>query len=365
MLKTKSVLLLFCLVIILNGCSKKVIVTEAIYTDALLVPNASPYHTTEVITGDYTTKTFCNAALYYPNKKALTFQVEGANPVFVEYLVETNEDVKEGTPFANFRIDYDAVALEEKELQRTRAKEFYLSELKAKQSAMEESENTINSMSTGFDKQISILALKKKKLDYEKYKLISEENFSNQEKELADYKNNLTITQLLAPMDGTISYLEEMKEGQEIDRNKKLIIMYSKDIVQLEVSDEAGYLRYNMEVTIEVGSIDGVKTYNGRVISSPNILSNGLSAGVAYVELLDAPEDILWTSNITVHAKPVLMENVLLVASSAVLFNQQSPYVVILEDGKLHKRYFTSGGNNPAHYWILQGLEEGQTVITK
>ena len=359
-------LLLFFLIISLAGCSKQTKVTKELYTDALKTLNESPpYKTTEVIKGEYSKQAFCNANLYYPIAENLTFRVDGADVLFVEYLVETDQKVKKGTPLASFKIEYDAVALEERELQLKRANESYQTELQTRQTAIADIEKNNIALPEGLDKEISKLKVLKSKLDYEKFKLESEENLSKQAKELEDYKSSLAVTQLFAPMDGIISSINEIANSEIVKPDFVLATMHSEDTVLLEAADEAGILRYHMAVTIEVGNAEGKSTLNGIVISSPNILSDGLSVGTAYVQILDAPDDITWSNNITVHAKPVNIENVLLVDTAAVFFNNKSPYVTILEDGKLHKRYFTAGGNNADYYWILQGLKEGQTVIMK
>ena len=156
MLKTKMYLLLFFLIITLSGCSKPTKVTKELYTDALKTLNESPpYKTAEVIVGEYSKQAFCNANLYYPITEDLTFQIDGADVLFVEYLVETDQKVKKGTPLASFKIEYDAVALEERELQLKRANESYQTELQTRQTAIADIEEANVALPEGYDKEIS------------------------------------------------------------------------------------------------------------------------------------------------------------------------------------------------------------------
>ncbi|MDF2587865.1 MAG: hypothetical protein K0S41_1706 [Anaerocolumna sp.] len=365
MLKIKYYFLLSCLIVGLSGCSNENKKSEDLNKETLLTSNESPYETGVVTMGDFTKDIFCSGKPFYPNKKTLSFKIEGAEVIFDKFLVETNQEVTKGTPIASFQIVYDKVALAERELKLTRAKETFSATLLQKETEILNAESNLKSMPDGFDKDISTLKFKKQKMDYESYKLSTRTSLDNQEKELQEYKESLTKTELLAPVDGVIDELENIKEGTTIYPDWVLGTMYTKDHILIEAFDDSGYLKYNMDVIVEFKGLSDSTSLEGKVISAPNILTNGAMAGTAYIELNDVPKDLLWGGKITVFAKPVQMEHVLLVKSSAVSFGEKGPFVYILENGSLHKRNFTPGGNNAEYYWVVQGLLEGQTIVTK
>jgi multidrug efflux pump subunit AcrA (membrane-fusion protein) len=365
MLKIKYYLLLSCLMVGLSGCSNEIKKSDDLNKETLLTTKETPYETGVVTLGDFTKEIFCSGKPFYPNKQNLSFEVDGAEVIFDKFLVETDQEVTKGTPIASFQIIYDKVALAEKELKLTRAKEAFSSTLLQKETELLNAEKNLQSIPSGFDKDINTIKYKKQKMDYENYKISTAKSLTNEEKELQEYKDSLTKTELLAPIDGVIDELLNIKEGTTIYPDWVLGTMYTKDQILIEAVDDSGYLKYNMDVTVEFKGLDEETILNGKVISSPNILSNGANLETAYIELKDIPKDLLWGGKITVHAKPVSMENVLLVEASAVSFGEQGPYVYLLENGSLHKRNFTPGGNNANYYWIVQGLEEGQTIVTK
>ena len=138
--------------------------------------------------------------------------------------------------------------------------------------------------------------------------------------------------------------------------------IYDPSVVWMKVSDYNGELRYNMDVTIETGNNRKRTTLYGKVVSADNLLPDSLRKGYAYVELLDLPEKVNW-QNTQIKAKPVVVEQVLMLDRMAVESSDGGYYVYLVEDGTLHKRQIVRGGQVVAGCWVLQGLVEGQKVV--
>lgn len=361
MLKIKGAVLFFFLIVVLTACSKEAKTTDALYMDTLSSREEVVYKTTKVTIGDFAKQDTYDGKAYFPITKQLAFDTKNTSAVFLKYLVRTKDKVKKGTPLANFSVEYDEVALGEKELQLKIAQKDYEKNLKSFQTAITELEKNLYMITNYTEREINELKLQKLKIQYKEYILSTEDNLNKQKKELDEYKSNLSVTQLIAPMDGIISELVDKKEGDNVSTNETLVTMYSTDSLDIQVTDNNGVIRYNMDVAIEVGKHP--VSIKGRVTSCPYILPDGLNNGIIHIKPLEIPDRVNWNSEINVNIDSIRMENVLLVDKKAVLTDARGTYVIILENGSLHKRYFVSGANNTDKYWVLQGLEEGQAVI--
>lgn len=368
MFKTKWFLLVFSLALVITGCSKQTKENDGLLKDTLSASGNTHYKTTQVMTGDFIKQVAYPAEAVFPDVRLLSFQSQGFDVVFNKYLVKVSDVVKKGTPLANFSIINDPITLEEKELQLKREKESYKDDLATREAEIKRAEIELKTMVEDIDKEIGKIKLEKLRNDYESYKFTSENNLNKQEKDLNDYKSKLAKTQLISPIDGQIAEKENLDTGEHINQDDPLIAIYSPDEMLLQVNDEMKLLRYNMEVTIEAQSRYGKFELKGRVLSCPSILSDDTSEGIALIKVtdkIDVNYNNVRKSMVTVKADVIKNSKVLLVDKTAVYTDDLGTFVMILDKGVTHKHYFVSGDQNADYYWILQGLEEGQTVIMK
>lgn len=360
-----KIMLLFCFVLSLNGCSKEkpILDTSNLYTETA-IPEKTALKTDKVIVGDYIKETFCKATYHLPKKEIVTTTMEnGATAILTEFLIESGKTVKKGEPIATITVEYDKITLESKELQFNRAKENYYISLEAKHQELITAENKYNAMTNGIDKDIYALQIKKLKMGYENYKKTTSDQLKEQEEEIQKLKECIKQTQIIAPIDGLIQ-LGKLSD-RTLNNNTVVATIYSMDAFLLKAFDDSGTLRYGMDVTIQVGTVGGKQTYKGKVISSHNVLNNGLSANEAYVKILDNLTEIPFSNNITVHYQSINVKNVLLVHPAAVYIDQLKVYASVLEKDIPKKQYITTIGKNEDYYWVVEGLKEGQTVILK
>ena len=196
------------------------------------------------------------------------------------------------------------------------------------------------------------------------------------DKKVKEQKELMTNTELVAPIDGIIGSIPYNFEGEKVEAGKELITMYATNTVLLKVSRAGEKLRYNMDVTVTKGSGSNAKQYTGRVISAPNILPGSLGQDYALITLDQEMtlEDYGYQTKgpgrgygfmtkMEFGATYQELKDVLLVNKNAVRKEDGKYYVYILEDGAVHKRYVSVGLSGKTHYWVLDGVSEGQDVI--
>ena len=117
-----------------------------------------------------------------------------------------------------------------------------------------------------------------------------------------------------------------------------------------------------MEVEVEYGSRSNLKTVKGRVISADNVLSATDATGYAFVLLeKEIPAEDL--TQVKVHGEEIRLENVLLAPRNAHVLYKGQQQSSIIDGASIARRYISAGFQDKSNTWILQGLEEGQTVI--
>lgn len=368
MSRIKVLSLLLALSLVLTGCSGKKADTLQLYSSA---STTSIYNTTQVVKGDFIKEQSYQASVYFPVQKELTFQSDGQMVFFSKYLVHNNEEVKKGTPLIEFNIDYDDVALADKKLKLKRAQEDYKTNLPTYEKAVSDAQADYDSMKDGYEKDTQKITLKKKKLEYDQYIYDSEENITQLKKDLSDYESMIAANQLCAPFDGIVVAPENVnvkRDGDYVMPTDILAAIYSEDDIQFQVSDTNRVLRYNMEVSINF--IYGSDKYSlkGRVVSDPNALTGASGNNLVTIEALDKPDkDIDWLKldNITVTVSSVIMKDVLMADLNAVYMKDGIAYVKVQEGDTIHTQNVIFADKNDDNYWILQGVEEGQTLIMK
>lgn len=133
-------------------------------------------------------------------------------------------------------------------------------------------------------------------------------------------------------------------------------------------------LRYNMDVKVRLGK--SVNNYqheiDGKVITATDITgveeNDESGDAVVYVDISEADKkkydfekNTIYIHAVSFEVKDALMVDVNAVYTESVGVNNV-PYVYVLEDGKLHKRFVVSNYKNEKDYLIEQGVSENQTL---
>jgi hypothetical protein len=152
-----------------------------------------------------------------------------------------------------------------------------------------------------------------------------------------------------------------------VTAGKTQITMYAPDVYLLAVSDGADKLPYHTEISLEAGPQNAKKEYKGIVISSPEIMPDGVPQDYSLIRLYEElPASELrdrYRKEYRYTAYTNELQEVLLVAKNAVHKEDGKSFVYLLEDDTVQKRYVVTGWGNTEQTWILDGLTEGQMLI--
>ena len=369
MSKNKMGLLLLLTCLLLSGCGRQPQETgqeNQLLDEGLQVPQEANYNTTEVFVGSYE-KTVQGtagrgASIEFVTKEDLVWETKNAR--FQEILVREGDYVREGDVLAVFDLEADTVALKELELELTRAREELARGRQDYEDAIAEALEATKEEGMILERlRIAELKVEKQRIAYEKYVYQAEKNIAVLEEDLAELREEIEVNTLTAPFDGVISWVISYSKGDKVTAGAKLISMYSPNEFYLKTTDHVGTLGYKKTITMEAGNKNDRKTYEGQVISSPEILPGTVKQNFILIQLEEGVRLDQLTGTVNYKARAEEMQDILLVKKNAISSENGKSYVYLLEDDIVKKRYVLTGIGNSDYTWILSGLEAGQKLI--
>lgn len=309
------------------------------------------------------------------------------NAVLDAVKVKPDQKVKKGDVLAVYHVETSKTKLQKQKLLADQARADYemgLSGLKRTLSGMKEE---LGRMKTKSEKKMKQLEIRKMQKQIDAYKK-GEKEVADQEKEYAKLLRMQKGTNLLAKKSGVITETARSSVGEEIDSSVKIIEMRSNNKWVLRVSDPDSKLRYNMDVSVRLGrSVDDYKEeVKGKVITAGDLTGSSSGAGEmggemdveddgdgdtgadVYIEIRDEDKKKydFEHQNIYVYAVSFSVENALVADAEAVYSESvdisNRLYVLLLENGKLHKRFIVSNYRTEKEVLVDQGVFEGQTL---
>lgn len=303
------------------------------------------------------------ASEYYPHTHVLRF--EGDTARFGEYLVNRKDEVKAGDVLATFELDVDEVGMAAKRQELRRAQESYASQTLEKQEAIQEQLEALTLVQDPFEREIMTLRIQRAQIALEQYCSEQERLIEGLEQEIAEMEEKYSQTALIAPFDGVVTSLIYKQEGEHLTRNEELITLYRTDDMMLRISNTSNHFRYGMQVEVAVGPAKSRTILTGRIVAADDLLPQSQRSGYAYIEL-DPFQGEYPTRGITpsVSGATYYVDGVYLLPRRAVELESGKYYVSKLSpDGVVQKRYVTVAMQGITETWILQGIEEGETII--
>ena len=308
------------------------------------------------------------------------------NAVLDAIKVKPDQKVKKGDVLAAYHVETPKTSLQKQKLLIDQARADYemgLSELKQALSGMKEE---LGGMKTKSEKKMKRLEIGKMQKQIDAYKK-GEKEVTDQEKEYAKLLRMQKGANLVAKKSGVITDTAISSVGEDIDSSVKIIEMRSNNDWVLKVSDPDSKLRYNMDVSVRLGkSVDDYREeVKGKVITTSNLTEGGGSddeggdmmqgededgdgGADVYIEIRDKDKKKydFENQNVYVHAVSFSVENALVTDADAVYSESvdisNRLYVLLLENGKLHKRFIVSNYSTEKEVLIDQGVFEGQTL---
>ncbi len=229
------------------------------------------------------------------------------------------------------------------------------------------------------------LDLKYKLLEYEKAKIALAEakaqknsqsiKLRTMELDIAEYqltrtRNNLTSKQLLSEIDGQVTFVEEMKQGDWIEPFK--VIVSVADISQMKLSYQA--TNTNDLANVDLGMEAEVKykdvQYKAKVVQTPSsaplVQDKQLQERyqkTLYLSVDTIPEGATFGSSVDIVITTVKKDNTLIIPNRGLRSYLGRNYVQVL-DGERRIEYDVELGIKSAiEVEIISGLKEGQKVI--
>ncbi len=167
---------------------------------------------------------------------------------------------------------------------------------------------------------------------------------------------------IVAPCDGVIRDLQSYRVGAKISKGTVVCYVYDENIKLLSI--QASNLRYGMQVQVVTGTNKDQLTLPGRVVvGSGEVPGTNSAYALIEVDVTGVTSTPTWKKNkITYNTTD--LQNVLLIDADCVILESGSHYVQKLaEDGSVQKRSVMIGLSNRDKAWVIQGLNEGETVI--
>ena len=343
------------------GCGKeKEQEAPVLQQEVLLTYNEANYKTTQVRMGDYQKVSTGSASVIYLVHDNLAWEYGEVS--FAECLVKSGQTVKQGDVLMRFEAQEDRVQLETLRIQLERIREAFEEE---KVKMLEDLQTAKGKAEELKDEDLTIAELKieKQQAKYEQFLYEHEKEVRQIEAQIASVKEEAREEVLIAPYDGVVEDVAGLHEGDRVYNGQWLVSLYSTDRMFIKADKAGDKLRYNMDVTIETGKNETLKSFQGKVVAAPNILPTSVSQDLILIELDQEITEEQLTGIPRFRGISEDVQDILMVERGAIQYESGKEYVYVLDGDTVCKRYVVTALSSSEAVWLLDGLEEGQTLI--
>ena len=380
----KSLSLILLCILLLTGCAQEQ--SAAIYE----MPEKSekPYNTVEVRLDTFKQTKQVQTPARYLKSQGVFCDYEDAT-MKEKADLDIGDRVKAGDVLATITFDTSEAELARLELAYERA-------VYSMDSGISSYYQSIASIQG--DDRVSYLQRLQMEYQLASYQLSAEQQCQQALEQLAAYKARYQDVQIVAPCDGVVDYINPIYPGDKIPYGAELFTLADPESIYLELKlslttdeNEVVYPMISTESQVLVTRGD----YNRycQISSAPimgtlskNEVTSGEKNCIAYVTG-DGLADMAGSGTFTIRYTVLELDNMIIVPKKAVqdyepknleasqktvLLDaeeemgtsvQMDPYVNLLVDGNIIKRFVTCGPTNGTDICILDGLTPGQLVI--
>ncbi len=220
----------------------------------------------------------------------------------------------------------------------------------------------------GPDGELAKLLYDRLKLEYDEEVKARRETIDALQSEYDALRMAQVQTMIPAIAPGFVAHLETLRRGMVLEPYAFIGVMYRTDNARLVIDKGSEYLRYGLKTTIVQNDGSRKVEADGMVVTS---LNTSLPPALVGDENLIALDDESVVSefnprkDIVLKAERVHMENALMVKNTAVYDDSHGQYVLVDVNGQKTRKYVVTGGSNADDTWIINGVNEGDTVIIK
>lgn len=194
--------------------------------------------------------------------------------------------------------------------------------------------------------------------------------------------NDKTEHKLLAKEAGFVVSIKKTEDKKPVGDSTKLVSFANAKDCLISMVDMGQQYRYLQSVEVEASIQGETITCNGQVASLSESQLGYTSifdaranvdllckkdekneASHVYVKVEDGMEQVYKSNSYQVNSHPVQLSGVVLVKKTAVYLDETNPYVLILADGVIRKQYLVLGSSDNSYYCVVDGLQEGMTIV--
>ena len=317
----------------LAGCSLLPKEEEAL-KPPLVKPAQENYTTTKAKKGTIK-KTVGGSATFESYSSAIS-QFTGEGGRIDKILVKSGDTVKKGDLLVQLLVDGLDVKLKEQQLALERAKYAF-------------------QQARGGDEEALKIAGLQVEIEQIKYDRL-----------LKQYNSK----QLVAEIDGEVTYAETVNEGDVVGAYQTLVIVSDPKRLRLALPVDAGD-RQEVQVGVSAIVTYKQKTYEGKVVQTPSSApqtDNDMLATkygkTIYIEMVDMPPEVEIGKLADAKIVTQQRDDVIIIPKSGLRSYLGRNFVRIMEDGnKLREVDVEPGLTTPTEIEIVKGIEEGQEIV--
>jgi len=311
--------------------------------------------------GEYARVFNASASEYYPYTVTLAAEIDNAS--FFKYHVARSQQVKKGDVLAEFTLEVDEAATASARLSLERAQEDYQTGAEKKREEIAEMLKEQSAIRDSHERELMTLRIKRAQVAFEQYCYQQECTIERLGEALAEREEANNSSYLYAPFDGIVTAVTYKREGEKIYANEGLVTMYREDGMLLRISNDQLYFRYGMPVTVTMGPKNDQQVFKGKVVAADNVLSENRRLGHAFIQMEPFEGETPRMTRLTVTGTSEYLNHVMVLPRRAITLDGGKFFVECLINGSLQKRYVNVGLMNMSNAWVLQGLNEGDTII--
>ena len=359
MSRNKLMAALLC-VLLLTGCSlQPQSTTPTDPVEILPTKPAATYKTATVMQTSFDFTVNCNANFVYPNATNLLCEYDNAIVVEAAVFPERGTFSK-GDVIATFRFDASPAELERLELEHYKSSSSVADQIATYEQRIEQ--YTQAAAAGGIDGQIAQKQLEKARNDLASYKEKSYATLAKQAEELEAYRELFEEKTLVAPEDGMVLEAFSIEAGTVLKKGAKLFTYTTGTPVLLRLNSPGKEFMLLATPGMPVLISRGNQEIQGTIVASPTGIADQLNNQYVYV---DSPQliDLEYRSYYKVSATILTLKDILVVKDDAIYYDENSTYVMLLENGAVIRREVMCGLSDNGYICILDGLEQGQQVI--
>ncbi len=182
---------------------------------------------------------------------------------------------------------------------------------------------------------------------------------------LDDLKKEMDNSLLIAPMDGVVTFVDNLSEGDMVEAYKRIITI--SDPKKLRVyyqSNDVNKVKAGMEAEIRIKG----QAYTGEVVLSPDNIPKDAHESLKnaiIIDVKDLPQDAKMGDLAEISIPIETRQGVLVIPKRALKQYMGGNTVQIIEGESKKELDVEIGIQTPTEVEIISGLEEGQKVILR